>query len=260
MTEPVYFVLGTSFMVVMMMTIILFVFRFQKKLADRNRAFQEIEKLMRQQELRSAYVILEGQESERKRIAAELHDNIGGLIATLKIYSDLTLDDKSLPEVTRLNEKINGLTENLGQEVRKLSHELDLRTLSGFGLKVAVQQLAEAITSAGKLNVTTAVEITASIEDQVALNIYRIFQELLTNTLKHAEATQARIEIVNVGTELTVIYEDNGRGFDAGNRMTQGMGLKNIYARSELIHAKFSIDSSSKGSTFIIEIDPNDRH
>src|SRR5471030_1645898 len=137
MSQAVYLVFGTSAMILMMFAIILFLYLFQKKLAAKQRAYAEIEKLMNKQELRSAYALIEGQEQERKRIAAELHDNIGGLLATLKIYSDLTLEKSQLPEIERLNHKINDLSDNLGQEVRKLSHELDLRTLSGFGFKVA---------------------------------------------------------------------------------------------------------------------------
>ena len=71
-------------MVLMMFTIILFVYFFQRKLATKAKAYREIEKLMQQQELQSAYFLIEGQEQERKRIASELHDNIGGILATLK--------------------------------------------------------------------------------------------------------------------------------------------------------------------------------
>ena len=253
MTEAVYFVLGTCSMVAMMLTIIFFVQRFQRKLAARNKAYQEIEKLMNQQELRSTYSLLEGQEIERKRIAAELHDNIGGLVATLKIYSDLTLTPADRTEIDRLNNKINKLSENLSQEVRKLSHELDLRTLSGFGLKVAVEHLAEAVTDSGKLKVIAVINLSTTIEDQVSLNLYRIVQELLTNTMKHAHATSSRIEITAVDKEYTLIYEDDGDGFDPLSTAIQGIGLKNIKARCDLIRSNLTIDTSPRGCTFIIE-------
>jgi len=253
MSEAVYFVLGTCSMVAMMLTIIVFVQRFQKKLAARNKAYLEIEKLVNQQEMRSAYSLLEGQEIERKRIAAELHDNIGGLVATLKIYSDLTLVPAEQQEINRLNVKINQLSENLSQEVRKLSHELDLRTLSGFGLKLAVEHLAEAVTDSGKLKVLTVINLSTVIDDQVSLNLYRIVQELVTNTMKHAHATTSRIEITAVDNEHTLIYEDNGKGFDQDAASIHGIGLKNIRSRCELIKSKLTIESSPRGCTFIIE-------
>src|SRR5277367_5792737 len=141
MNDAIYLILGTSAMVLMMFTIILFLYLFQRKLSAKAKAYTEIEKLMQQEELKSAYALIEGQELERKRLASELHDNIGGLMATLKIYSDLTLQKSEQSEIQRLNHKINLISDNLGEEVRKLSHELDLRTLSGFGFKVAIQQL-----------------------------------------------------------------------------------------------------------------------
>lgn len=254
MSELTSLVLGTSSMVLMMFMIILFVYIFQRKLAARTKAYAEIEKLMHKQELQSAYSLIEGQEQERQRIAGELHDNIGGLLATLKIYSDLTLEKSELSDMQRLNNKINTICENLSMEVRKLSHELDLRTLSGFGFKVAVQQLCEAINTSGKLRVTSIIDIQKPINENVSLNLYRIIQELFTNTLKHAAASHSRIEISQIENEITLIYEDDGKGFEAVNNSLNGMGLKNVNSRVNIINGKLTIDSGNKGTTFIIEL------
>jgi signal transduction histidine kinase len=257
MTQQAYLILGTSAMVLMMFAIILFFYLFQRKLASKAKAYAEIEKLMQKQELQSAYSLIEGQEHERQRIAAELHDNIGGLLATLKIYSDLSLEKTEMQEVKRLNTKINGLSENLSQEVRKLSHELDLRTLSGFGFKIAISQLCEAITESGRLEVIPIIELQKPINENISLNLYRIIQELFTNTLKHALATKARLEVALIENEITIIYEDNGKGFDTNNSLS-GMGLKNIHSRVNLINGKLTIDSSSRGTTFIIELNDHE--
>jgi len=254
MNDAIYLALGTSAMVLMMITIILFIYLFQRKLAAKAKAYLEIEKLMQQQELQSAYALIEGQEQERQRIAAELHDNIGGLLATLKIYSDLTLEKSEIADIQRLNNKINLISENLSGEVRKLSHQLDLRTLAGFGFKVAVQQLCEAINDSGKLLVIPVIDIQKPINENISLNLYRIIQELFTNTLKHAMATQTRIEITLIANEITVIYEDNGKGFNTDNVNFSGMGLKNIGSRVSMINGKLTVDSSNRGSTFIIEL------
>lgn len=254
LSDLTYLILGTSAMVLMMFAIILFVYLFQRKLAAKARAYAEIEQLMHKQELQSAYFLIEGQEQERKRIAEELHDNIGGLLATLKIYSDLTLKPAEATETQRLNGKINDISESLSNEVRKLSHELDLRTLSGFGLKIAVQQLCEAITASGKLEAIPVLEINDTVPDDISLHLYRIIQELLTNTLKHAMATSARVEISVIGNEITVIYEDNGKGYDVNNNNKAGMGLKNILSRANRMNAKLTIDSSANGTTVILEI------
>lgn len=251
-----YLILGTSAMMLMMLLIITFALLFQRKLARKAKEFQEIEKLMQRQELQSAYFVIEGQEQERKRIAAELHDNIGGLLATLKIYSDLSLKQNDQHEIERLNGKINEIGTTLGLEVRKLSHELDLRTLSGFGLKVALQHLCEAITESGKITVTPVIDITTPVDEGLSLQLYRISQELFTNTLKHAEATRIRIEVTQIDNEVTLIYEDNGRGFDTQTAKA-GMGLQNIQSRVNKINGRLTLDSSANGTTCIIEVNGN---
>jgi len=254
MNDAIYLVLGTSVMVLMMFTIILFLYLFQRKLSAKAKAYTEIEKLMQQEELKSAYALIEGQELERKRLASELHDNIGGLMATLKIYSDLTLQKSEQSEIQRLNHKINLISDNLSEEVRKLSHELDLRTLSGFGFKVAIQQLCEAISESGKLEVIPVIELQKPVNEHISLNLYRIVQELFTNTLKHAMAICARLEISQIDKDITLIYEDNGKGFDIDNISLNGMGLKNIKSRVARINGRLTIDSSSRGTTYIIEL------
>lgn len=253
LTETAYLVIGTAAMILMMLTVIIFALAFQRKLARKAKEFIEIEKLVQKQELQSAYFVIEGQEQERKRIAAELHDNIGGLLATLKIYSDLSLNKTNTVDLNRLNGKINEISATLSDEVRKLSHELDLRTLSGFGLKVAVEHLGEAITAAGKINVETIIDTQGPILETHSLHLYRIIQELVTNTLKHSGASRIRIELTQIENDLSLIYEDNGHGFDPLT-VKDGMGLNNIQTRVAQIDGKLTIDPSSKGTTCIVEL------
>jgi len=251
--EESYLIIGTAAMILMVLAIIAFALAFQRKLARKAKEYREIEKLVQKQELQSAYFVIEGQEQERKRIAAELHDNIGGLLATLKIYSDLSLNKKDEADVRRLNDKINEVSTTLSEEVRKLSHELDLRTLSGFGLKVAIEHLGEAITASGKVAVHTIIDMQQPILEHYSLHLYRIVQELVTNSLKHSAATEIRIELTQIDHEISLIYEDNGRGFDM-QTVKKGMGLGNIAARASQIDAKLIFDSSANGTTCILEI------
>jgi len=254
MNDLTYLILGTSAMVLMMVAIIAFIYLFQRKLSAKAKAYVEIEQLMQKQELRSAYFLIQGQEQERKRIAAELHDNIGGILSTLKIYSDLLVKQSEPGEIERLNTKINTISDNLTTEVRKLSHQLDLRTLSGFGLQVAVGQLCDAINDSGKIVVTSVIDIETIVKEEISLNLYRIVQELFTNTLKHAMATQARIELSLIDQDITMIYEDNGKGFDIHDPAIMGMGMQNIYSRANHINGKLTVDSSANGTTYIIEL------
>lgn len=252
-TEATYVIIGTAAMILMMLAIIGFALAFQRKLARKAREYRDIEKLVEQQELRSAYLLIEGQEQERKRIAAELHDNIGGLLATLKIYSDLSMKNKEVSELKRLNQKINEVSTTLSEEVRQLSHELDLRTLAGFGLKVAIEHLGEAVTASGKINVTTVIDLSDPIVETASLQLYRIIQELVTNSLKHSGASQVRIELTQIERELTLIYEDNGSGFDVLTEK-KGMGMDTIATRARQLNGQLTFDSSANGTTCILEI------
>ncbi|HEY8934925.1 MAG TPA: ATP-binding protein [Cyclobacteriaceae bacterium] len=253
--DLVTLVLGTSAMLLMLVAIIAIAFLFQRKLIKKERAYRDIEKLLQKQELESAYVLIRGQDEERKRIASDVHDNLGNLLATLKIYSDLVLKKPSEAEVDRLNNEINHLIENLTTEVRKIAHSLDFSTLKNFGLTAAIEQLCEAITNSGKINVTSIIDVQRSPEDgDSLLNLYRIVQELFTNTLKHAQASQIRFEITQVNSEITIIHEDNGVGFDVEAAANKSMGLQNIQSRVNLMHGDMKIQSSPNGSAFIIEI------
>lgn len=254
--ELITLVLGTSSMLLMFAAIIFLAFLFQRKLNKKQQAFREIEKLLENQELKSAYLLIEGQDQERKRIAAEIHDNVGNLLATLKIFSDLVLLKEQDSELKRLNSKINEITETVTIEIRKISHSLDTGTIQNFGLKPAIDQLRDAIQSSGKINFTTQIDQDISLSKNTAMHLYRIIQELITNTLKHSKATKARLEITQVENEISAIYEDNGIGFDINSSTSFGIGLQNIQSRINHLQGEFTIHSTDKGSTFILEI-PN---
>ncbi|SFB50566.1 sensor histidine kinase [Algoriphagus aquimarinus] len=252
--DLVTLVLGTSSMLLMLASIIFFAFLFQRKLIKKQRAFREIEKLLEKQELKSAYALIEGQDQERKRIAAEIHDNVGNLMATLKIFSDLVLQKELDPEVKRLNLKINDITETVTTEIRKISHSLDAGTIQNFGFKPAIAQLREAIESSGKIELFTQIDIDGRFANTTSLHLYRIIQELITNTLKHGKASKSRLEITQLENEISIIYEDNGIGFDSNATSKSGIGLQNIKSRINYLQGELTIHSSEKGSTFIIEI------
>ncbi|WPR73301.1 sensor histidine kinase [Algoriphagus sp. NG3] len=249
-------VLGTSSMLLMLAAIIFFAFLFQRKLNKKQQAYREIEKLLGKQELKTAYSLIEGQDQERKRIAGEIHDNIGNLMATLKIFSDLVLQKAQDPEVKRLNMKINDITETVTAEIRKIAHSLDTGVIQNFGFNPAIDQLREAIQSSGKIEFFTQIDIDNKLSKNISLHLYRIIQELITNTLKHGQATKIRLEITQLENEISAIYEDDGVGFDANATSKHGIGLPNIQSRVNHMQGELTIHSGERGSTFIIEI-PN---
>jgi two-component system NarL family sensor kinase len=254
MNDVLILVLGTSALLVMITFVISFAFFFQRRLIKKQKEFSQIEAMLKKQELASTYALIRGQDEERKRIASDIHDNIGSMLATLKIYSDLIVTRQHDHELMHLNQKINLLIDHLILDIRKISHSLDTGTLTDFGLRKAVEQLCETIHNSKKVELKCIVDLESPIGADTSLHLYRVIQELFTNTLKHAGASQIRFEITEVTGEISIIYEDNGIGFDTTAQNTTSMGLRNIRSRIMKLGGEFSVQSSPLGSTFIIEI------
>ena len=240
-------------MLLLAFSIVLFIYLYQRKLIKKNLENQQIQNLLSEQETKTAYALLEGQDKERKRIAAELHDNLGSILVTLNMYAD-ALQTKKPEEMKRLAEKIGETTRLANEETRKISHSLDSGMLNHFGLEAAIKQLSEAVSSIRKLTFNISIQIEENLGSEISLEIYRMIQEMVNNTLKHAKATKIHLELTQMGKSLNLIFEDNGIGFNR-NEITRGMGLKNIESRVQKLNGDLTIDSRiNKGSTFIIEI------
>lgn len=216
-------------------------------------ARQETEDLLQEQEIKTAYALLDGRDQERKRIASELHDSLGSILVTLNMYADslsITSDPKKINE---LSYRISSTSKQANDEVRKISHSLDSGLLKHFGLKAAISQLMEAIQVSKNIQVHMILNIDDFFSNDVGLETYRIVQELVNNSLKHSQCSLINIEVNQIKKELNIIYEDNGIGFDY-QAVSKGMGLNNIEKRAEKFGGDVKIDSGKNGSTFIIDI------
>ncbi|MEQ6167029.1 sensor histidine kinase [Ekhidna sp. MALMAid0563] len=213
---------------------------------------KNIQNLLVEQEMKATNALLEGQDKERKRIAAELHDNLGSILVTLNMYAD-ALQTKQPKEMPAIANKIAEVAQLANEESRKISHSLDSGMLKHFGLEAAINQLTEAVATARNISFNLSMH-TDRISSDAALEVYRIIQELVNNTLKHAHCNRVNLELTQVGKALTLIYEDNGVGFNRAE-IKSGIGLKNIENRVQKLDGELTVDSSKgKGSTFIIEI------
>lgn len=225
-------------------------------IVNEEKASQKIHDLLQEQEMKTAYALLDGQDSERKRIAAELHDSLGNIMATLNMYAHaLSLNTAGEKvEINAMATKIGEMSKNAGEEVRKISHRLDAGLLKHFGLETALSQLMEAIESTNQIQVTMTLQFDNVFTNELGLQIYRIIQELVTNALRHAACTQIHLEMEQINEDISIIFEDNGRGFDPKD-LKMGIGLNNIQHRVDRLGGEFKIDSSlAKGSAFILEI------
>ncbi len=249
-------ILGTSSMLLLTVAIVMFIYLYQRKLIKKQLEFQKIEDLLKQQELKSAYAMLAGQEKAHKRIAEELHDNLGSILVTLNMFSD-SLQKKTDPEdQKKLAEKISEVARIANEATRKISHSLHSGVLKHFGLATAIQELVDAVNESNNIKVTSHVQLDQKLDSEVSLNLYRILQELTNNTLKHAHASKINIELTQVKDHLNLIFEDNGVGFNTTPGVREnGLGMKNLESRVERIGGQLTIDSQkNKGTTTIIEL------
>ncbi|WP_294673647.1 ATP-binding protein [uncultured Fluviicola sp.] len=245
--------IGTTAMVLVVVSLFVFTFLYQRKMRKRRNELREIEKLLKAEELHAAYALLEGQDKERERIAQDLHDRLGGQLSTVQIYLDLLEKSPITPEQEALLEILQREMKTSIQEMRAIAHNLGNSTLSYYGLSKALEHLCRVISDSKKIDMACYITLESTITQELAKDVYQMIQELITNTLRHAHASKIRLEVTGIQEELTIIYEDNGAGFDPG-QVSPGMGLKSIQTRCQKHQGTFHMESLNKGATFIIEI------
>ncbi|MBR9919785.1 MAG: tetratricopeptide repeat protein [Bacteroidetes bacterium] len=212
---------------------------------------QTVEELVRTQEVKVYQSILEGQEKERKRLAAELHDRVGGSLAGLKWQFEALAEDQNGKE----NEldKTRNLIDQTYKEVRQISHNMAGGTSSSFGLKKAAHDLISAAHRPGKLRASLVTHgLEAELPGEVEEEIYKILQELISNVLKHARASNLSVQIGRFPKHLNLTVEDNGIGFTPEKSDKKGLGLKNIEDRVENLKGEINIDSGRGGGTTVM--------
>lgn len=217
---------------------------------------QEITQILKNQELNGIDAIITAQEEERSRIADDLHDNLGSKIATLKLYiEELKTQKSKAKEKEILEEKLKLLADETYKEVRKIAHNKNFGALINQGLIPSVKNIAGEISMAENLQIDVInINVNKRIKNNIEIQVFRIVQELLTNIIKHAGATEATIQFSEDENGLNIMVEDNGKGFDI-NKVTFGLGLTNIEKRIENIDGNLVIDSTpGNGTTVILTI------
>lgn len=231
--------------------------RKKQKLAEQEKALetQKLATVLKEQELTAIDAMIEGQEKERQRIANDLHDDLGGLMATVKLHFNALNNKKKTDE---LFEKTNDLLDEAYNKIRSIAHAKNSGVIAKQGLLIAVQNMADKISVSNKINIEVIDHgLENRLENSLELTIFRIIQELVTNIIKHAEATEANIHLTNHDNTINIMIEDNGKGFNPNQVTTKhkGMGINSIDKRVEHLDGKMTIESElNKGTTIIIDI------
>ncbi len=239
--------------------------RAAKELMKKNNEIsqQKIVDLIKAQEVSSINSYMEGQEKERARIAAELHDRLGSLLSAVKLHFssiEANLDENNSNLESENFRFALDLLDNSVEEVRSISHNLSKGILTQFGLSGAINNLKNAINSAGKIQIKfIEVGDKFNLLPEVEIELFRVIQELITNAIKHSGADEIYVQLITDAEGLTIVVEDMGVGFDITKLKTKGIGLQNLKNRIEKIGGIYHLESTiNKGTTIIIEINNQD--
>ncbi|MDX1407024.1 MAG: sensor histidine kinase, partial [Saprospiraceae bacterium] len=196
-----------------------------------------------------------GQEAERERIAKDLHDSLGGLLSTVKLHFDAVQTHSPGIDETSEYQQAHALLDEACKEVRNISNNMQPGALLRLGVVSAIGDLINRLQS----DSTAQIEfqhygLNGSLDQTISLNIFRIVQELLTNSLKHAQASQILVQLIQKDDELMVMVEDDGIGYDS-SAVKQGMGTENIASRVNFLKGDLSIHSViGEGTSTLVNI------
>lgn len=232
--------------------------KYQKTIATQNEALQKqkITELQQKNKLTALNSMIEGQEAERLRIAKDLHDTLGGLLSTIKAH--FTGIQNQCNEISNipLTQKTNQLIDQACLSVRRVSHNMMPHSLRLSGLSGAFEDLGEQLEQQG-YNINLEIQnIPSNIEETKKIMLYRIAQEVLTNIRKHADAASILVQLIGSKNQLTLIIEDDGKGFKYNEAYNKGgVGIENINSRVSYLDGTIVWDSEiGKGTTVTINI------
>lgn len=223
-----------------------------KLIHDRNEYLLELNRLQKQ----FTSSILQTQDMERQRIAADLHDDLGGTLATIKRSITDLIAESTAPETLRKFKNLEPLIQKSSEDLRRISHNLMPPEFERIGLANSLAQLIGAIPRA-----PTRFEFLCSGSEQrlgkdIELNAYRIVSELVQNILKHAQAKRAAVQLIYFDHFLRILVEDDGIGSNAEAVTSQspGIGLRNCILRADYIGATLTRETSGGGSLVMLDI------
>jgi len=231
--------------------IFVFLFFRQRAIKDKIITRQRINQLEEEKKLLAAKYLVEGQEEERKRIAREIHDGLGVLLSTTR--RQFSAIATSIPEAKPIIDKASKMLEQASNDARKISHNMMPGLLTKLGLYEAVADLFEKISETEGLKVLVSIpEGMERVPENKEIMIYRIIQEIVNNTLKHAAARNIIFRMEMQTNQLEIVYSDDGKGFNFEEKLeSKSIGLRSIQSRINFLNGKMEIRSEpAKGSSF----------
>ena len=211
-------------------------------------------------ELEGKKAMMEGQEKERQRIAADLHDAINPLLSTTKLTLESLgrkFKQTGIFEKIKLDNAVELLNKSM-DEVKGIVNDLSPPVLKDFGLPFAFSELCEKIAKTDDLQVILDTHgLKQRFDEKMEVTLFRIAQELLHNVIKHAAASLVELQLIQHEDSIVLMISDDGKGMDqiVDNKYTEGYGFKNIKTRIAAFEGKMEVDSTiGKGTIITIEL------
>lgn len=251
---------GTIGMLALTIGLIVFIIFHQRKVIRYQMTLQKMEQ-EQQKMLLNASIRL--QEEERQRIAADLHDDAGPLLATARLYlnENLVNLDKSSQLQSIYNAK--QIIDDTIQLIRNISHSLMPPTLKNFGLESAVNDQFQKISSSGIINASCRFhDYKERLQTDNELIVFRVIQELINNILKHSNASFIHLTQNTNGSKFYIRMHHDGKGitqsdFDRMNKSSAGLGLKNIQSRLKVLQGRIFFEKDSSQTYYKVTIELN---
>src|SRR5215469_1197045 len=249
---------GTIGMLALTIGLIVFIIFHQRKVIRYQMRLQEMEQ-EQQRVLLNASIRL--QEEERQRLAADLHDDAGPLLATARLYLNENL--VNLDKTSQLQSIYNAkqIIDDTIQLIRNISHSLMPPTLKNFGLESAVNDLFQKISGSGSMNASSRFhDYRERLQAENELIIFRVIQELVNNILKHSNASFIHLTQNTSGNKFFIRLHHDGRGitqndFNKLNKSNVGLGLKNIQSRLKVLHGQIFFEKDMSQTYYKVTIE-----
>jgi len=229
--------------------LIFFFVTYQKRLLRKQLELNKIKQDQQEEILRNT---IQAQEKERKRIAQDLHDEVGAMLSVVKLNVG-RIEKQTRDKAQAVASETKSYLDEVITQVRGISRALLPPSLEKLGLYSAIEEMANWVNKADEIEIICSKSGEAfRIDIKTELALFRVVQELVNNAIKHSGAKSIFVR-VRFSKTIAIVIRDTGKGFDLNEKMNTGLGLKNLESRTEMVGAKLKLKSGpGRGTTAII--------